>query len=67
MNDQPFVDQALQQTIEQLRQAVPVNEGGEILYPGERSLRNRSENLIKGVPVHDSVWETVKKLARLEH
>ncbi len=66
MNDQPFIDQALKQTIEQLKQAVPVNEGGEILYPGERSLRNRHENLIKGVPVHDSVWENVKKLAGLK-
>ena len=66
MNDQPFVDQALKQTIDQLRQASPVGEGGEILYPGERSLRNRRENLIKGVPVHDAVWEKVKKFAGLE-
>jgi 3-dehydro-L-gulonate 2-dehydrogenase len=65
MNDQPFIDQALKHTIEQLRQANPVNEGGEILYPGERSLRNRRENFIKGVPVHDSVWKNVKKLAGL--
>lgn len=65
MNDQPFVDQALKQTIEQLKQASPVDEGGEILYPGERSFRNRHENLIKGVPVHDAVWENVKKLAGL--
>ena len=66
MNDQPFVDQALKQTIDQLRNASPVGEGGEILYPGERSLRNRRENLIKGVPVHDAVWEKVKKFAGLE-
>ena len=65
MNDQPFVDQVLKQTIDQLKQASPVAEGGEILYPGERSFKNRRENLIKGVPVHDSVWENVKKLAGL--
>jgi len=31
----------------------------EVLYPGERALRTRKENLEKGIPVEPSIWEKV--------
>ena len=34
----------------------------EVLYPGERALRTRKENLEKGVPVEPSIWEKVLKM-----
>ncbi len=32
-------------------------KGGEIYYPGERTLRNRQDNRTNGIPVHTAVWE----------
>jgi 3-dehydro-L-gulonate 2-dehydrogenase len=61
--DQPFIDQALMATIEQLRNSTSIDESSEILYPGERSLRTRKENLQNGIPVDEQVWENVRKLA----
>jgi 3-dehydro-L-gulonate 2-dehydrogenase len=63
MVDQAFIDQALSETIEQLRNSTSVEEAGEILYPGERSLRTRKENLQNGIPVDEKVWQNVRKLA----
>lgn len=65
VNDQAFMDQALQETVEQLRNSVPVREGGAVHYPGERSLQTREENLALGIPVDDGVWKTVRTLAGL--
>lgn len=62
-NAREFIEQAIQETIEQLKSSVPVSEEGEILYPGEHSLKNRGENGALGIPVDDSVWARVKELA----
>jgi 3-dehydro-L-gulonate 2-dehydrogenase len=63
INTQEFVDHALQETIEQLKDSVPAKEGGEIFYPGEQSLRTRNESNQLGIVVDDSVWAKVKELA----
>jgi 3-dehydro-L-gulonate 2-dehydrogenase len=34
----------------------------QIYYPGEKTLRIRAENLKKGIPVDNSIWEKVKSL-----
>ena len=34
----------------------------DILYPGERTAKEREENLKEGIPVNEEVWETVKSL-----
>jgi 3-dehydro-L-gulonate 2-dehydrogenase len=63
-NAEGFLDQAIQGTIDQLKASIPVQEGGEIFYPGEQSLRKRNENNELGIPVDDSVWAKVKELAK---
>ena len=63
-NGEDFLEQAIQETLEQLKSATPANEGDEILYPGEQSLRKRMENDELGIPVDDSVWARVKELAK---
>jgi 3-dehydro-L-gulonate 2-dehydrogenase len=37
-------------------------EGGEILYPGERTLRTRQNNSVHGIPVEPEIWQKVKSL-----
>ena len=63
-NSQEFVNQAIEDTLRQLKSSVPAKEGGEIFYPGENSLQTRNENLQLGIPVDDGVWSRVKELAR---
>jgi len=63
INDQAFVDNALAETIQQLRDSVPAAENGSINYPGERSIQTREENMRLGIPVDDGVWAKVKELA----
>ena len=63
INTQEFIDNALEETVAQLKSSVPANENGEIFYPGEQSLKKRLENMELGIPVDDSVWEKVKELA----
>jgi len=63
INTQEFIDNALSETIAQLKSSVPVKENGEIFYPGEQSLKTRHENMQLGIPVDDGVWAKVKELA----
>ena len=65
INTREFIDHSLEQTIGQIKGSVPANDGGEIFYPGEQSLRTRSENMELGIPVDDGVWAKVKELAKI--
>ena len=65
INTQEFIDKVLSETVDQLRSSTPVAEGGEINYPGERSLKTRKDNMEHGIPVDDGVWATVRALAGL--
>ncbi len=63
-NSREFIDQAVEETICQLKESVPAKDGGEIYYPGEQSLKTRIENMELGIPVDDTVWAKVKMLAK---
>jgi 3-dehydro-L-gulonate 2-dehydrogenase len=57
-----MLSQVVDRVIEDLHKAVPAAVGGEVLYPGERALRTRRENLDQGIPVAPSIWEQVLAL-----
>jgi 3-dehydro-L-gulonate 2-dehydrogenase len=65
INTQEFIDNALSETIVQLRSSVPAKENSEIFYPGEQSLKSRKENMELGIPVDDGIWAKVKELAKM--
>jgi 3-dehydro-L-gulonate 2-dehydrogenase len=65
INTQEFIDKVLGETVDQLRSSTPATEGGEINYPGERSLKTQKDNMEHGIPVDDGVWATVRALAGL--
>ena len=52
----------INQIIDDYKNSVPESETAEILYPGERIIRTREENLLKGIPVLETVWDKVQKL-----
>jgi len=53
-----FQENLIFQTIEQFK-SVSVEEGSDIRYPGEATLRRRKENLEKGIPLEEEIWEKV--------
>lgn len=63
ISTQEFVDKIVEETVQQIKSADPAEGFSEINYPGERSLRTRHENMEKGIPVDDGVWQKVKFLA----
>jgi 3-dehydro-L-gulonate 2-dehydrogenase len=63
-NTKEFVENAINETIHQIKNSVPVKDNSGIYYPGEQSLRTRKENMELGIPVDPGVWEKVKELAK---
>lgn len=47
--------------IESIHDTAP--EGGNVYFPGERTLKHRTENLKNGIPVDQSVWNEILNLA----
>jgi 3-dehydro-L-gulonate 2-dehydrogenase len=52
----------LDSSINQIHSSVPVQEGGSVTYPGERSLEMRRENSELGIPVDEGIWRQVCSL-----
>jgi len=63
-NSQEFIDQAISDTIQQIKTSELAEGSSEIFYPGEQSQKTRNENMELGIPVDDGVWEKVKELAK---
>ena len=49
-------------TLEDMRTSMPVDPDRPVYYPGWHMMKTRAENMEKGIPVEESVWETVLKL-----
>ena len=58
-----FTEKIVAELADQLHSAEPEEEGGEITYPGERTIKTRQKNMEEGIPVDENVWNTVKELA----
>ncbi len=57
---------AITKTIEQIlndyHQSIPLDESKKIVYPGERVLQTRKNNLANGIPVLKKIWEEISLL-----
>ncbi len=58
------IGQRIHDIIIDYKKSTPVDENTEIVYPGERVARIRTQNLSKGIPVEDKVWERLQNLLR---
>ena len=57
---QPSVLSGVVQTvIDDYLRSIPADDTSEILYPGQRVLQRRRENLAKGIPVDKVVWDRI--------
>ena len=55
-------DAIAEQILADLKRSEPIEEDGEVFYPGERSLKNMKENMQQGIPVVEEVWNTILKM-----
>jgi 3-dehydro-L-gulonate 2-dehydrogenase len=53
-----FSDSLANRIIESVKAAAPTGQE-EVRYPGERTLKTRAENMMKGVPVDPPIWDQV--------
>ncbi len=49
-------------TLNDMQTSTPVDPARPVYYPGKNMMKTRAENMEKGIPVEESVWEAVQKL-----
>ena len=54
--------QLADEIIDSVHSAAPATDTSRVLYPGERALFVRKENLKLGIPVEPSYWQEVRAL-----
>jgi 3-dehydro-L-gulonate 2-dehydrogenase len=57
-----LINQTVDEIVRDLHETAPDGEGQEVLYPGERVLRTRRENLDQGIPVDGTAWQTILEM-----
>ncbi|TCT15571.1 3-dehydro-L-gulonate 2-dehydrogenase [Natranaerovirga pectinivora] len=57
--EQHLMYQSIENTIQDLQNAEPAEDGTSVRYPGEGTLKTRKANLKNGIPVEASIWEEV--------
>lgn len=58
----PAKDTLIAEMLDNLKASERIDENSPILYPGEKEYQTRLDNLANGIPVVDSVWETILSL-----
>ncbi|WP_224999102.1 3-dehydro-L-gulonate 2-dehydrogenase [Cesiribacter sp. SM1] len=56
------IHQLVNTIIDDYHASQPADENSNIRYPGERVLKDREQNLQKGIPVNIRVWEEIKTM-----
>lgn len=59
---QEFIKKAVNDVINDLHDTTPIKPGGKVMYPGERVMATRKENLEKGIPVDEFYWNQVLEM-----
>lgn len=57
--DAKEIAENIENTINYIHSAEPVDENTKVRYPGEGTLSKREENLLKGIPVDEDIWKAV--------
>jgi 3-dehydro-L-gulonate 2-dehydrogenase len=62
LNNYQTIGALIQQIIDDYHQSTAEKDQKKVLYPGERVLTTRKENLRNGIPVVDKVWKQIQRL-----
>lgn len=63
-NDKSLQEKLINEIINYTHDVAPMHPNNKIYYPGERSLQTTKENLKKGMPVSDPIWNEVMELLK---
>jgi 3-dehydro-L-gulonate 2-dehydrogenase len=58
-----WIEAEVENMIADLRTAQPDASDAAVLFPGERVLKTRQENLANGIPVDETVWQEILNMA----
>ena len=58
-NTPELTDEIVDKIIADVKSSIPVEEGKDILYPGEPEARAIQDNLANGIPVIEEKWNQV--------
>ncbi len=56
------IAKAIERILNDYHQSVPADESKKIVYPGERVLLTRKNNIANGIPVLKKVWDEISQL-----
>jgi 3-dehydro-L-gulonate 2-dehydrogenase len=59
MMSQDAVEEMVDHAVKNLLDSKPITDGQPIIVPGRRRAQIREENLRKGIPVDERIWETI--------
>ena len=62
LGSHPVISNTIMQIIDDYHNSIHDSEPVEILYPGERVLKTRKENLLNGIPVNKIFWDKILTL-----
>ncbi len=62
VNTPDFTDNLITDVISNIKNSTRAAPDTEILYPGERVIKTRKENLAKGIPVDKDTWKSICNL-----
>ncbi len=62
LGDRSAISKTVSTIIEDYQSSVPAAGSGKILFPGERAMFTRKENIETGIPVEQNIWNEIIKL-----
>ena len=62
VNPSSSITRVIENILNDYQHSIPINNTKKIVYPGERVLATRKQNLQKGIPVLKEVWQTIIEL-----
>jgi len=58
-NTVEMIDNMVNSIVNDIKDSQPETEGKKVLYPGERVVKTRIDNMKNGIPVNESVWSKI--------
>ena len=62
LENHSLITKAIDEILKDYHQSLPLDETKKIVYPGERILQTRKNNLDNGIPVLKKVWDEINSL-----
>ena len=54
----------INETLSHIKDSQRIDSEVPILYPGEKEMKTRKDNMAHGIPVHESLWEKILVIAK---